>query len=191
VIGAGKGEGTMTSIARDPLLAIAKGILWVLMASVLVGAAACVIGVPSLFLFQDQVTFELAKEAPGLEMPQILWVIAAVLVCVVVLLLVLFRIFQLLKRIVDTVGAGDPFVPVNASRLTHMAWLALGVQIVSMAISGIANWLVTADTAHVRGDIEIHGGLSGNGLLLMLILFILARVFRQGAAMRAELEGTV
>ncbi len=35
------------------------------------------------------------------------------------------------------------------------------------------------------------GGISGNGLLLMLILFILARVFRKGAEMRAELEGTV
>ena len=29
------------------------------------------------------------------------------------------------------------------------------------------------------------------GILLALVLFILARVFREGAAMRSELEGTV
>ena len=37
----------------------------------------------------------------------------------------------------------------------------------------------------------VDSGFDVNGLLLMLILFILARVFRKGADMRAELEGTV
>ena len=34
-------------------------------------------------------------------------------------------------------------------------------------------------------------GVSLGGVLLALILFVLARVFSQGAAMRDELEGTV
>ena len=33
--------------------------------------------------------------------------------------------------------------------------------------------------------------MSLTGLAVGLVLFILARVFRQGAAMRADLEGTV
>ena len=40
-------------------------------------------------------------------------------------------------------------------------------------------------------DLRADFGFSGGGLLLMLVLFILARVFRRGAEMREELEGTV
>ena len=39
--------------------------------------------------------------------------------------------------------------------------------------------------------IEDHISISLSGIMLILTLFILARVFRQGAMMRAELEGTV
>jgi hypothetical protein len=46
----------------------------------------------------------------------------------------------------------------------------------------------------VGGDIngfDIGFGLSPAGVAFVLLLFILARVFRQGAAMRDDLEGTV
>jgi hypothetical protein len=183
----------MTSITRDPLLATAKGILWFLMGTMLIATVACLVAIPTMHIFQHDIMVALTKEAPKLSMPQFLWVITAILACTVVLLLILFRVFQLLKRIVDTVGEGDPFVPDNATRLTQMAWLSLGVQIASMVIGIVATWLegVAGDASDHGIHIEIYDGISGNGLLLMLILFILARVFRQGAAMRAELEGTV
>ncbi|MEW9855147.1 DUF2975 domain-containing protein [Novosphingobium sp. M1R2S20] len=183
----------MTSITRDPLLAAAKGILWFLMGVMLVGAVACVVAMPAMLLLQDNITIQLGKDAPTVPVPTLLWALAGLLVFVIALLLVLFRIFQLLKRIVSTVGEGDPFVPENATRLTQMAWLTLAVQLVTLPISGFADWIdeAFADAPEVHSDITINAGLSGNGLLLMLILFILARVFRKGAAMRAELEGTV
>jgi Protein of unknown function (DUF2975) len=183
----------MTSITRDPLLAIAKGILWFLMGCMLIAAVACASAIPLMYAFQGTLSIELAKEAPQLTLTDILGWITGILLCVVALVLILFRIFQLLKRIVDTVGQGDAFLPINAARLTQMAWLTLGVQLASFAISGLVEWIenMTQLPPDVHKDIHIDGGLSGNGLLLMLILFILARVFRQGAAMRAELEGTV
>ena len=183
----------MTSITRDPLLAIAKGVLWFLMGSMLLGAAACLVAIPGMHLFQDKITVQIANEAPNLALPQFLWVVTGILACVTALLLILFRVFLLLKRIVDTVGQGDPFVPENATRLTQMAWLSLAMQIMSVMIGGVADWIEKTAEHGVDGDLQIHidGGFAGNGLLLMLILFILARVFRQGAAMRAELENTV
>ena len=42
-----------------------------------------------------------------------------------------------------------------------------------------------------NADITIDAGLDIEGILLALILFILARVFRHGARMRDDLEGTV
>ena len=38
---------------------------------------------------------------------------------------------------------------------------------------------------------EVTADVSANGLLLVLVLFILARVFKTGAQMRDDLEGTV
>ncbi|KTR85316.1 hypothetical protein NS277_00115 [Novosphingobium barchaimii] len=183
----------MNAITRDPLLAIAKGLLWFLMACSVVAAAACVAAVPLLFIFQSEISIELAKEAHHFSPREFVPIVIGLLTVATVLVLILFRIFQLLKRIVDTVGAGDPFVPINATRLTQMAWLTLGVQLASALIGGIATLLdrVAGDAPHIRGEIQVDSGVSGNGLLLMLILFILARVFRKGAEMRAELEGTV
>ena len=87
---------------------------------------------------------------------------------------------------------GDPFVPVNAERLSLMAWLMLGVQLLVWAAVPFA--LQLTDFVRIFGedsDIKIDGGFDLSGILLIIILFILARVFRHGAAMREDLEGTV
>lgn len=183
----------MTSITRDPLLAIAKGILWFLMGVMLIAAAACLVAIPAMHIFQNEITIELAKEAAPFPRGEFLWACSGILLLSAAVVLIVFRLFQLLKRIVDTVGLGDPFVPDNAGRLTQMAWLTLALQLVTVPIGALAVWVGTEMTklgGHTDID-DLGFGISGNGLLLMLILFILARVFRQGAAMRAELEGTV
>ncbi|WP_292637309.1 DUF2975 domain-containing protein [Novosphingobium aerophilum] len=179
---------TMNSITRDPLLAIAKGLLWFLMATMAIAVAACLVAIPLLLFFQNDISVELAREMP-LVTPQFFWAVSGILVFAAILCGVLFRIFQLLKRIVGTVGEGDPFVPDNARRLTQMAWLSLVVQLIGLPLSGLGAWVNRIGEGHT--DLEGMGGISGNGLLLMLILFILARVFRKGSEMRAELEGTV
>lgn len=182
------------TLTRDPLLAIAKGILWFLMGTMLLAAAACLVAMPMLFIFESEIIAQLAANAPTVDLAGVRWMIIWVLACVTALMLILFRMFQLLKRIVDSVGHGDPFVPDNATRLTQMAWLTLEGQIVTLPLSVLTARIAEAvnQSPKVHTDIDTLGfGFSGNGLLLMLILFILARVFRQGAAMRAELEGTV
>ena len=179
---------TMQSITRDPLLAIAKGLLWFLMASMVIAIAACLVAIPLLLLFQNDISAEMAKEMP-LVLPQFFWVVSGILVFAAILSGILFRIFQLLKRIVGTVGEGDPFVPDNAARLTQMAWLTLAVQLLGAPLAGLGAMINKIGEGHTH--LDTMGGISGNGLLLMLILFILARVFRKGAEMRAELEGTV
>lgn len=184
----------MTSITRDPLLALAKGILWFLMAVMLIAAVACLAAIPAMHIFQNEITIELAKESTPFPTGRFLWACSAILAFAALILLIVFRLFQLLKRIVDTVGFGDPFVPENARRLTQMAWLTLAMQLVTLPIGALAVWVDTELSKSGKGHTDIDDlgfGMSGNGLLLMLILFILARVFRQGAAMRDELEGTV
>lgn len=181
----------MNVITRDPLLAIAKGVLWFLMAVLTLAMGASLLAAPCLAIFHGSAASALAEHAPELPAGRFLWAIAGILLLASLLCALLFRLFQLLKRIVDTVGEGDPFVPVNASRLTQMAWLTLAVQLVGLPMSGIGAWINAMTEGHGHTDLEFIGGVDGNGLLLMLILFILARVFRKGAQMRADLEGMV
>ena len=110
--------------------------------------------------------------------------IASALALVPIGLLMVF--LRTLKLVIDSVGAGDPFAPVNAKRLARMGWLMIGVQLAAIPIGALAAWL------NHRIDVgEIGFEVSGEGVVLALVLFILARVFRHGAAMRDELEGTV
>ena len=94
-----------------------------------------------------------------------------------------------LKRLVamvETVRAGDPFVAANAVRLQAIAWVLLALQLLSLVVGAIGNAISTP--AH---PLDLDAGFSINGWLAVLLTFLLARVFAEGAHMREELEGTV
>ncbi|MEX1024783.1 MAG: DUF2975 domain-containing protein [Planctomycetota bacterium] len=84
-----------------------------------------------------------------------------------------------LRKIVVSVDAGDPFIARNANRLSRMGWMALGIQLLLVVVGEPG---VVEQTAV---------GASSGGFALALTLFVLARVFRHGTALRADLEGTV
>ena len=97
--------------------------------------------------------------------------------------------YVVLKRlvgIVETVRAGDPFVAANASRLQAIARALLALQLLSLVIGAIAKAISTP--AH---PLKLDAGFSINGWLAVLLTFLLARVFAEGARMRDDLEGTV
>ena len=87
---------------------------------------------------------------------------------------------------VETVRAGDPFVAANASRLQVIAWILLAQQLLSVVIGLIAKSISTP--AH---PFNLDAGFSPSGWLAVILTFVLARVFAEGAQMRDDLEGTV
>ena len=97
-----------------------------------------------------------------------------------------YVILKRLLAIVETVRAGDPFVPANASRLQAIAWMLLGLQLLSMVIGAIAN--AASTPAH---PLDIDAGFSINGWLAVLLTFLLASVFEEGTRMREDLDATV
>jgi len=86
------------------------------------------------------------------------------------------------------VALGDPFAPINAKRLTYMGWLTAATQLLSVPIGVLAHSLGIS-LRNIVGHPEFGAGLGG--VLMALLLFVLARVFREGARMREDLEGTV
>jgi hypothetical protein len=97
-----------------------------------------------------------------------------------------YLVLKRLLAIVETVRAGDPFVAANAYRLEAIAWALLALQLLSLVIGAIAKNVSTP--AH---PLHLDAGFSISGWLAVLLTFVLARVFAQGALMREDLEATV
>ena len=97
-----------------------------------------------------------------------------------------YVVLKRLLAIVETVRAGDPFVATNAQRLRAIAWSLLTLQLLSIVIGAIGKTISTP--AH---PVNLDAGFSINGWLAVLLTFLLARVFAEGALMREDLEGTV
>lgn len=143
------------------------------------------LGVPAVAIFGA----DLGAELDAGELPQnARWLIALLLAAVAGMLYLGIRFFLHMLRIVKSVGEGDPFVPVNADRLTAMAWITLALNV--LAIPVVTLGLYVAKLAGEEPG-TVDASLDVGGITLILTLFILARVFRHGAAMRDDLEGTV
>jgi hypothetical protein len=95
-------------------------------------------------------------------------------------------VLKRLLAIVETVRAGDPFVAANAARLKAIAWALFALQLLSILIGALGKSVSTP--AH---PVNLDAGFSINGWLAVLLTFLLARVFAEGARMREDLEGTV
>jgi hypothetical protein len=95
-------------------------------------------------------------------------------------------VLKRLLAIVRTVRAGVPFVVANASRLKAIAWVLLALNLLSIVIGAIAKAVSTP--AH---PLHLDAGFSINGWLVVLLTFVLAHVFAEGALMRKDVEGTV
>lgn len=168
---------------RDPLLAIARLAFGFVTGLSLVAAIAFSLAVPFVLTIRDRVlAWLIAQGAP----PEAIWGIVGLQLLAAAAAVFAFYFFRHLYRIIDTVGEGDPFVPENANRLMAMGWISIASHLLAIPLNSVSRWLQTySDRFHT------DFGISLAGLLLALVLFVLARIFREGARMREELEGTV
>ena len=94
-------------------------------------------------------------------------------------------VLRRLLAILKTIRGGEPFVAPNASRLQAIAWVLLALNLLSIVIGAVANTVSTP--AH---PLHINAGFPINGWLAVLLTFVLARVFAEGALLREGVEGT-
>lgn len=96
------------------------------------------------------------------------------------------RFLSHVNAMLSLLPSGDPFHDRNADRLNVMAWLALAIQVL-----GSVMWFLPFEVLAIGSRIKLQLDLSIGGVALVLLLFILARIFRLGTEMRNDLEGTV
>jgi hypothetical protein len=124
--------------------------------------------------------------SPSPEAELLIFGLRAIAVLGLVAIPLNYVVLKRLLAIVETVRVGDPFVTANASRLQGIAWALLALNLISILIGVVAKTVSTP--AH---PLHIDAGFSINGWLAVLLTFLLARVFAEGALMREDLEGTV
>ena len=162
----------------DPLLTAARVLLFSLLAGVILAMVLSVIGLVVYVTSRLSELFLLAN-----------WAIWRPVVAHVLGLVALGLVSSSIQSLLAMIGAverRDPFHDGNGKGLEKIAGNLLGLQLLGLlaALIGLP----------VGGDINgfgIHLKLSPGGVAVVLLLFILARVFRQGAAMRDDLDGTV
>jgi Protein of unknown function (DUF2975) len=174
----------MKHAKSDPLLTAAKavliliGILFIFVAVILIIGLGAILTVERGSLLEQIAEFD----APV----SLYWLVVGAFALLIGIFAALLRFLHLLMQMIKSVEAGDPFVPANADRLHQMGWLTLGVQAALLVLWGFDK-LVLKYVDNTGLDFSF----SLTGWFLALVLFILARVFRHGTNLRAELEGTV
>lgn len=101
-----------------------------------------------------------------------------------------------LRRIFQTLIAGDPFHPDNVRRLR-----TIGLTLAALEIGGYLADGATAMVIHLLGlehshalsksDFHVGGGVHLTAWFSVLVIMVLAEVFREGARLRAEAELTI
>lgn len=168
----------MPKSKADPLLVAIHLLLWVLLAGVALSFAVTTLAlVLELFRTGAALPFTAAWDD---------WAPTIGLAFALAALLIIAKAAWRLLQMVETVPAGDAFSLRNVRRLEEIAGLILGLQIIGLA----ARVLRVPFGGDING-FDISVSLSPGGVAVVLLLFILARIFRQGLAMRADLEVTV
>ncbi len=171
---------------KDPLLMAAKAVLGAAIGLLLFVGVLLLVGLgAAITVSRAAILDKLA--AAGIGAPGYPLVLLAISLLLTMITLSFLFLRELL-RIVRSVEDGDPFTPANAGRLTRMGWLNLAVQLILFALAAIGIWFDDWRSA-LRAEDAINLGIGA--VLMTLVLFILARVFRVGAVMRNDLEGTV
>ncbi|MFZ5719717.1 MAG: DUF2975 domain-containing protein [Pseudomonadota bacterium] len=89
-----------------------------------------------------------------------------------------------LRRIFMTLTAGDPFHPDNVARLRLIGLMLAGLELGRYAFWAVSAWLFA-------GVDRVEPSFSLTAWFSVLVVFVLAEVFREGARLRREAELTI
>ena len=171
------GPGSVSSILKT-ILDVVFIALWIG-----VGGLALLILAALLLLFNPDLIGRIVLSSGGREaitnIPAALMGFLASGIYAAGLLVIVAR----LRQIFATLMAGDPFHPDNVARLRVIGLMLAGLEVVRYLVWMTSAWLIPART-HVE-----HMNLTA--WFSVLVVFVLAEVFREGARLRREAELTI
>ena len=169
----------------SPLLPLAWTCLRILIIlNWLLGAA--ILALLTATIVKERWTFSALGIPPMSQIPTMIMGLRAIAVLGLATVPLNYSVLRRLVAIIETARRGDPFVAANAYRLQAIAWALLALQLVSLAVGGIGDAVSTPAT-----PLHLDAGFSPSGWMAVILTFVLARVFAEGALMREDLEATI
>ena len=177
------GPGSVSSLLKT-VLDVVHFALWTALAALAVGGVGLLLALP----FGDALRGRASINGHLMDLrillhrgPQ-----AATLLAVVEgYLAALIVIFSRLRRVFGTLTVGDPFRPENVGRLRQVGLALVALEILGYAVRLAVAWLAPEAASANIDVINLTAWFS------ILVVFVLAEVFREGARLRGEAELTI
>ena len=167
------GPGSVSTLLKVALDAICV-LLWVALGLLLVAALVALLLPPDLEVWR-QVTRASAR-GPVLAAGLIAYAVSTVVVLFIVLRL---------RRIFATLTGGDPFHPGNVLRLRAIGFALAALELINYLTNLVSGWAF-------RDQLQkLHFPFHPTAWFAVLVVFVLAEVFREGARLRNEAELTI
>lgn len=171
------GPGSVSSFLKI-ILDVVFVALWIAVA-----ALGLVALVALLFSFNPDLLPNIALDGEGEELAQLGPVMAGMLLALGLSVAGVLVIVHSLRQIFVTLTAGDPFHPANVNRLRLIGVMLAALEVGRYLVWGISQWLPAVN--------RVEPNLSLTAWFSVLVVFVLAEVFREGARLRREAELTI
>lgn len=180
---AGRGLRTLGPGSVSSVLKIALDVAYVVLA--LAALAVLLTMVAALFLLPSDMNLTVTNDAGGRQLPLTRPLVLFGLGAVIAYLGGFVLILRQLRKVFRTLTLGDPFQPENVNRLRI---IGLTLAVVTGGVWGAQG--VASRLTH--GIVETQGiGPLVTPAFSVLVVFVLAEVFREGARLRREAELTI
>ncbi len=177
----------MRTLGPGSVSSFLKVILDVFYFALLIAAAAMALAIVAVLLVSfrpDLWTHDIDLEGEHLQGPWLGPALAGLLVGLELYVGGAIVIVGRLRRVFQTLIAGDPFHPDNVRRLRVIGSTLALLEVGRYAAS-------TIDHLIFHGHANIGGGVNLTTWFAVLVIVVLAEVFREGARLRGEAELTI
>ncbi len=188
----------MTHIAakgeEDLVLKSARLLLGFFRMAVIFASVILVLSLPAMAIFGQDILTNVGEKLVNPPPSSVIWISAGFVMVLLLIMLLCYFTIDRLRKMLASVREGDPFNRTNGLRLRGMGIAIFVIQILSGVLGALIGVIISLLGEAKDGEpITVAGefGLSLSGILLVLLLIILARIFDRGADMRDELEGTI
>lgn len=172
------GPGSVSSFLKVILDVVFAG-LWIG-----VGAVGLMMLAALLLSFNPELINRISVTAAGTDVLARGPVLAGGLLAMAAYLTGILVIVERLRKIFATLTAGDPFHPENVTRLR-----VIGLALAALELGRYVIWIASAWL--LPGENRVEPDLSLTSWFSVLVVFVLAEVFREGARLRREAELTI
>lgn len=172
------GPGSVSSFLKI-ILDVVYAALWIGLAAIALMALAAL-----LFSFNPDLIGNVMIDSEQFDLADRWPVVTAGLLAFAIYIAGVLVIVGTLRRIFVTLTAGDPFHPDNVGRLRLIGVMLAALECGRYVVRAVSAWMLP-------GIDRVEANFSPTAWFSVLVVFVLAEVFREGARLRREAELTI